>query len=261
MRAFAFPAVLMLLAGCSRALGWDEMVAGWFYDTHSTSFPLRHAWWAEHLLHRGGADFIALLAGSALLTLLASLRSARLRPLRGDLAYLLACMLLTTGSVALIKRHSGVDCPWNQPRYGAAAGAGDGRCFPGGHSSGAFSLLALYCIAGRRRPAAAPAVLGAVSALGLVYASTQWLRGAHLPSHDLVSAAIGASVALGLDALRRPAQPPDRGRQGRSSTTRAPEWLSSITQSPSCSSATARTSDRPRPLPGVLRLVSRRYMR
>ena len=68
------------------------------------------------------------------------------------------------------------------------------QCFPAGHSSGGYAWVALYFVlAGRRRWAGLAIGLG----LGLAFGATQWARGMHFPSHDVVSAAVAWAVALG----------------------------------------------------------------
>ena len=130
----------------------------------------------------------------------------------------LACIALTTGVVALIKSVSGIHCPVELARYGGrfhyealidrllrpVVGEGrPGACFPGGHSSGGLSLLALYFVALHHHKAYAPRVLMATAAIGFVFALTQWIRGAHFPSHDLTTAAIAWAICLLLAAARR----------------------------------------------------------
>jgi membrane-associated PAP2 superfamily phosphatase len=101
-----------------------------------------------------------------------------------------------------------MDCPRALQRYGGdrpEVGLFDDRpdalpralCFPGGHSSGGFSFLALYFLLGERRRAWRWAGLAAGLGLGFSFAGVQWARGQHFVSHDLVSAAIGWAVALG----------------------------------------------------------------
>lgn len=157
---------------------------------------------AEHDLVLGITAFIGLIG-------LGSLLFKPLRPWRRATVYLLLSIALGSGLVAAGKAVSNVDCPRQLLRYGGDlpyipvfADKPDelpqGRCFPGGHSSGGFSLLALYFLLyGRRR--AWLALLPGLS-LGLLFAVTQWTRGAHFPSHDLWSAAVCWFSALGVYA-------------------------------------------------------------
>lgn len=214
---------LLALALWFQQSHWDWVVADAFYDAARSRFPLRGLWWSDGLLHDGGAMLVLLSAVAALGALLATYRLAGLRRYRGDLAYWLACIALTTGAVALLKQVSGIHCPVELTRYGglyAYEGLVDrvfgalraalpavgrrGACFPGGHSSGALAMFALYFLALHHRRRDARRVLIAVVGLGLIFGLTQWLRGAHFPSHDLASAALAWAVCVLLAALRRP---------------------------------------------------------
>jgi membrane-associated PAP2 superfamily phosphatase len=123
-------------------------------------------------------------------------------------------ILVGTSLVALLKHFSNVDCPDDLWRYGGSrayahvfadkpAGVPRGTCFPGGHSSGAFSLFALYFVFRHGSSRGAFLSLVAVMALGAVFAVGQWSRGQHFPSHDAWSAVICWYVALALYAACR----------------------------------------------------------
>lgn len=178
--------------------GGDDWVAAHFFDTDLGAFPARSGFWTEDVIHVGGRGLVILIATATAAVLLASWASPRWRDWRPAAAYVLACMALSTGGVALLKSFSEQDCPWNEQAYGGErlrrtlfearpAGTPLGRCFPGGHSSGAFSLLAFYFLLRDRRPRMALAALALSLGLGLLFASAQWARGAHFPSHDLAS--------------------------------------------------------------------------
>ncbi len=196
----------------------DRWVLDAFYDPVLGAFPARRAWWAQTLLHKGQSALIVLVALLALAGWLGSFARARWRDLRRPALYLLACIALTTSAVGALKQLTARDCPWDLDVYGGQrphlhlfaappAEGRPGRCFPGGHSSGAFSLLALGVLA-RRRPRAAGALLVGVLVLGGSYALCQWLRGAHFPSHDLWSAFVAWTVAHGLAPLLGGRAPP-----------------------------------------------------
>jgi len=212
---------LMLLVSTS---GTDTALADFFHDSGRWIFGGQG--WAHLLLYRGGR---ALVIGTVLLSLvlvLASFLKTALAPWRRPAGYLLVCILLTTGLAGLGKHTSNVDCPRDLERYGGGrpqvelfADRPDtlprARCFPGGHSSGGFSFLALYFLLGERRPAWRWAGLAAGLALGFSFAFVQWGRGMHFLSHDLTSAAIAWSVALSAyTVLYRKSvwSPPGRGR-------------------------------------------------
>jgi membrane-associated PAP2 superfamily phosphatase len=207
--ALAF-ALLGMLADRS---GLDLWVADRFADgLHG--FPLARQWWTDHLLHDGLQWTVRIIALGLLMLVVFRRRTPLFRPA----LYLLVCLGAATGTVGLLKQTTHKDCPWDLQRYGgdrpyAEIGelpAADtlpprkteGHCFPGGHSSAAFGFFSLYFLAVRRRPAWARRTLAAVMMAGLVFAATQWVRGAHFVSHDLWSAAIGwLAAALALPIL------------------------------------------------------------
>jgi membrane-associated PAP2 superfamily phosphatase len=204
---------LALLALASDATGFDRWLLDRFADG-SAGFPARHAFWAEQVLHRGGIWLVACIASIALLVFVAALRPGRWRRFRRDAAYVLACIALTTAGASLLKKTTNVDCPWDMTRYGGdqpdlrlldarPAGFERGHCFPGGHSAGGFSLIALAFVLASRRPRAARPALLAAFVTGAIYAGCQWLRGAHFPSHDLWSATLAWSVACALAPMLR----------------------------------------------------------
>lgn len=196
--------LLGLLLICDQG-GFDRWLAWQFYDAASGGFPARRAFWAAGILHRGGIWLIAFVALAALALLLGSLRDARCALWRREAALVLICIIVTTSSAALLKSRAAADCPWDVEDYGGStpyyrvfetrpAGAAPGHCFPGAHSSGGFSLLALAFIVARRRPQQGLAALVGAFAIGTGFAATQWLRGAHFASHDVASALLAWTV-------------------------------------------------------------------
>ncbi len=215
MRFPVLAAMLATLALLSELTSFDRWLLLQFADPAGGGFPARHAFWAEQVLHRGGIWLVSAVAAAALAWLLGASLSQRLRPYWREAAYVLTCIALTTGVVALLKQTTGMDCPWDMALYGGdrpyvhlfawrPLGAAVGHCFPGGHSSGAFSLVAVAVVLAWHKRREAGTVLVASLVLGLCYAATQWLRGAHFPSHDLWSAFIAWCVACGMAPLMLP---------------------------------------------------------
>ncbi|MBC7945755.1 MAG: phosphatase PAP2 family protein [Burkholderiales bacterium] len=108
-----------------------------------------------------------------------------------------------------LKAISNKHCPYDLERYGGfapyvglletpAPGIQAGRCFPGGHASGGFSLMAAFFIWRRRRPQRAYLVLAATFACGFVLGFGRILQGAHFLSHNLCTAWVCWLVAIGL---------------------------------------------------------------
>jgi len=184
----------------------DLWIEDSFYDFQAMHWRWGASWWANGLIHVGG---IRLVIAVGVASLAAALYPGPVTRRWAGL-YLVACILLGPGLVRLGKEATNVDCPRQLARYGRDRayvplfewkpdGAARGSCFPGGHSSGAFAFLGFFFLARRRRPRLAPLALVAAASLGATYAFGQWARGAHFPSHDVASALVCGSVALGLD--------------------------------------------------------------
>lgn len=185
---------------------WDHRVSAYFYDGLQARWTYGQSYWADTLLYHAGKRLIAAVALSSLTAWAASFVWPQLCDWRRPASYLLLCMALSTGLVSLGKRSTGIDCPRDLAAYGgprAEVGWFEarpvhqpaGRCFPGGHSSGGFSLLALYFLLIERRPRAARMALTGTLLLGGGFALAQWARGSHAPSHDLASATLAWTVA------------------------------------------------------------------
>ena len=131
------------------------------------------------------------------------LERARIAPLlrwsgeyRRDLFYVVTAFALSTMVIHYLKSHTGVYCPVETTPYGGPQAprewfehfrwigdAGDGRCWPGGHASSGFTLLALYFVALRHGWTHARRLLVTILMLGLAYGTTRVLQGWHYMSH------------------------------------------------------------------------------
>lgn len=188
--------------------GIDEFVAGFFFDPGKNSFPLKHNFWAEGVLHDAGQSMMRGVGLLALAMWLASLRDIRLKPWRKLLQYCVLSMLLGVAVTNLGKATTNVDCPWDLSKFGGSRpdiglfrvrpdDLPRGRCFPGGHSSGGFVLFALFFIGRRLGYRRTWLTLIPALSIGGVFAVDQWARGAHFPSHDLTTAYLCWMVSLG----------------------------------------------------------------
>lgn len=208
------------LAVCVPLLAWVEwsgvdlsLGQAWF-DWKGGQWSLRTHWLTSGLIHEGGR-ILVLAIGLSLLALWAGTYfRANLRPWRRTLAYLLVGILTVTGMVAGIKHLSGIPCPWSLENFGGAltyrqnhlhfmrSGEG-GNCFPAGHASGGYALLAFYFAAlGRVRRPGRWLLPGLC--LGLVFGLGQQARGAHFLSHDLWTLAICWFGTLAVFLLMKP---------------------------------------------------------
>lgn len=240
----------------------DELISNaLYYPAHA--FPFAHDRLFENITHRwarvipnwtGAAAIIGLLLSFIWPMLQARsegrgvgrlerwgiarwLRTALLY--RKDFLFITVALAVTTGAIHFLKSHTGVFCPVETTLYGGLHDrkewfenfsllhtAGAGRCWPGGHASGGFAMVALYFVACRHRWPHARMVLFASLALGALYGTTRVLQGWHFMSHTLWSgiivwlgALLTALAFYGWQALALPARDPmlqvDRNRSAR----------------------------------------------
>ncbi|MDQ8036646.1 MAG: phosphatase PAP2 family protein [Pedobacter sp.] len=201
--------------------GLDVWLEDFFFDMASASFPWRQRYWFEALSHGGLRTLLMLLVALNILALLLALLAPEtLRPILSRrwrqprlLAYLLLASLSGPLIVGLLKQTTARSCPWDLARYGGQLPYHDlwaeplfnlaepGRCFPGGHSSGGFALLALVpLLQGRRRCQAAAFAL----MLGVLMGWSRMMQGAHFLSHNLWSAWVCWAMVILCYAIIRP---------------------------------------------------------
>jgi len=194
--------------------GADLWLADKWYAFEGYHWALRNNWLVSHVIHHEGREFLAGLGFVLAILLAMSYRLPRLRNWRRTVAYLLTCMVVLPTLIAGFKHLSSAPCPWDLLRYGGKlpyhhnlsyffGASGTGHCFPAGHASGGFALLALYFAAllHARRPVfyLLPGFL-----VGFTFAFGQEARGAHFISHDLWTLSLCWFGALGLFILFRP---------------------------------------------------------
>ncbi|PYD23226.1 PAP2 family protein [Pseudomonas savastanoi pv. glycinea] len=140
---------------------------------------------------KAGSRFVRRLSGSWTEALLRFTRRHRL-----DFFFVIVAFALSTGIIHYLKSHTSVYCPVETTLYGGSEAhiewfrnfnflheAGAGRCWPGGHASSAFSLLALYFVARRYCWKHSNALLAGILVLGMIYGTTRVLQGWHFMSH------------------------------------------------------------------------------
>lgn len=125
----------------------DWAISNSWYDPASGHFPWQNNYWLDLINHRLLKQIVIV---GAVLTLFWGIyrRSARL---------IVTMLLIGIGPlvVGILKATSAHSCPWDLIEYGGKAmsfplfGAvpalpGPGRCFPGGHASSGFAVMALF---------------------------------------------------------------------------------------------------------------------
>jgi len=204
--ALLLPGLFALIGTALHVSGADMGLSRLVFDSTAGQFLAQDSRWVELLGHR--------LAKSAVLAvwvlLLAAAVAARwwpaLRPHRGVLWRTALAMALGPTVVAALKDINTAACPWSLTEFGGSAvyhldwfvsRAEAGRCFPGGHAAGGFSLIAL-AFAGRLTGQARLERWGLWAALlvGGLFSVIRMLQGAHFASHNLWSAALDWWLAM-----------------------------------------------------------------
>jgi membrane-associated PAP2 superfamily phosphatase len=189
------PLLLITLLLISEPTGIDFAVATLFYDPEN-GFIGRHSWFLEDVLHDRAKQAVIGIGALAILGFLLSLLPTRLKVWRRPLGYLVIALAFSTSIVTPLKALTAVHCPWSLSDFGGAETytpllseraptLKPGRCWPGGHASAGFSLIALYFFLRDRRPRAAAWALGLALSLGAVFSVGRMMQGAHFLSHNV----------------------------------------------------------------------------
>ncbi|MGV8844432.1 MAG: phosphatase PAP2 family protein [Pseudomonas sp.] len=122
---------------------------------------------------------------------------------RRDFLFVVFAFAISTGFIHYFKSHTSVYCPVETTLYGGEMEKQEwfetftplqrndgGRCWPAGHASSGFTMLALYFVARRNRWRFAKAVLYFTLLLGFVYGTTRVLQGWHYMSHTFWAALV-----------------------------------------------------------------------
>lgn len=200
--------LLSMVVGIAMATVTDVLISDAIFAAGGNAWPLPHAGWTRVAGYEGPkylliAFAVVLLAG---LVRPAVLRRLRLEP--REAVYLLACLAIVPAMIGVLKHQSGIACANQLLRYGGEnpdwlghftfsrllANDGFHGCFPSGHASGGFALLALGML---DRKTATRRMLWFIALLYGSYMGTyQLLHGAHFLSHVLVSALLAQLIVL-----------------------------------------------------------------
>ncbi|HXZ95456.1 MAG TPA: phosphatase PAP2 family protein [Burkholderiales bacterium] len=183
-------------------LGLDEWITRLFFDPVTQKFPLRNNWFLNFVMHNWIKYAVIALGLSVLAAYVCSFRVASLAPLRRVLLFVVLAMGLSAAAVSIVKSESPKQCPYNLKAFGGDApyialfertpqGSKPGNCWPGGHSSTGFCLMAFY-FAGRHLRNRRLAYWGLFGGFGLgfILGFGRVMQGAHFLSHQLWTALI-----------------------------------------------------------------------
>lgn len=185
-----------LLALLFEAAPLDRMLIALYYDASAHGFPLRDDLLLQGIMHGGMKLMVIGVAFAVFGAFLLTYLLPQWRAHRRRLLWILAGMAGGSLLVSLLKQGSALHCPWDLVEYGGyapyhglfdrlPAGTGAGRCFPGGHASGGFALMAFYFGLKDVHQRMARASLAAAIAAGMAMGWSQMMRGAHFLSHNV----------------------------------------------------------------------------
>ena len=162
----------------------------WLLDKHNETLKL--------VFYDGPKNLLVGLLVLALLVLLVSIRSARLKPYRQGLVIVLLTTVVTVMLVGFLKAWTNVPCPKDLSGFGGSyphitflhripllENMHRVRCFPAGHASGGFALLSLFFLFRSRRNQWIGFWIGMF--LGWALGGYKMLIGDHFLSHTLVT--------------------------------------------------------------------------
>ncbi len=199
---------LYLLVFIYPATGLDQLLIAPYFDVVAQKFPLKHQVFLENFMHLGLKYCMIFVAIASLLVGLQGNIHADSRAsffahinLLFKNPYLLAFvgMVVSTSVVSFLKSVSVHGCPNDLTIYGGnlplfalfehlPKGVVAGHCFPAGHASGGFALMAFYFAFREQKPKFAVAMLVLALVLGFSMGWAQMMRGEHFLSHNLWTA-------------------------------------------------------------------------
>lgn len=166
----------------------DRVLTNYWFDPALHQFPWKDNVLLDAVNHRL-AKYLVIAAG--IIVLFAGLIRRHHRLV--TVAILMGAGALVVGLLKAVSHHS---CPWDLMDYGGQAvswplfgqipaNSGPGHCFPGGHASSGFMVMAFFFLFYPEKPRLAWISLMIGIVLGLAMGYGQVMRGAHFFSHNL----------------------------------------------------------------------------
>lgn len=176
----------------------DTRITDLFYDTQLHRFTMKNDYFLTVWMHVRLKWLMVAVALTSLVAALLSYRFSRLQVYRWSMWWTFAGMVISSSAVSLFKHYSMHGCPWDVTLYGGSlpllnlfaslpAGVEAGGCFPAGHPSGGFALMAFYFAFMHTKSRFSVLMLWIGMFMGLLMGFVQIMRGAHFLSHVLWS--------------------------------------------------------------------------
>lgn len=194
---FIAPLILLLVLLAMEGTNIDRDVSLWFFDVATQSFPWRNEFLFDTVLHHWAKYAVILTTCIAGAMMLFTWIVPELRPRRALLLFIVLAMTLAPLAVTSLKQVTDRPCPWDLVEFGGSVPythlfqqrslpRAHGQCFPAGHASTGFALMAFYFAAFReRRYALARAALAVGVLAGMLLGMGRIAQGAHFVSHVL----------------------------------------------------------------------------
>ncbi|HOY69645.1 MAG TPA: phosphatase PAP2 family protein [Methylotenera sp.] len=177
---------------------WDMHLTNLFFDAQHQQFYLRHQSFLSDFMHVGLKWLMVAVALLSFMLGVLAYKLKVLKPIQRPLFWAFAGTVVSSSTVAMLKHSSMHGCPWDLAIYGGDLpylplfsslpdGVQAGACFPAGHPSGGFALMAFYFAFRQIKPQFAVGMLWLGVFFGLAMGFAQVMRGAHFLSHVLWS--------------------------------------------------------------------------
>ena len=216
---------LLVIAGTAMTSAVDIRISDAIFAAGGGAWPLPHSGWTRAIGYEGPKYLVIAFALFLIAGLVRPGLLGRIRLEPREAAYLLACLALVPAVIGGLRSQSGIACASQLVHYGGDipdrlghfalvglfADNGLNGCFPSGHASGGFALLALGML---QRGAVTRRALWLGAALyGSWMGTYQLLRGAHFLSHVVASALVAQLVVcvvarfMLVEKVAQPGQP------------------------------------------------------
>lgn len=204
--SLALSAVFLFWLG--QATDVDLDMASLSYDSASSQFPLRDAWFARQFFHA----YMKLFAVAVAVTIVACVLIDYWRPEKywtrkngWRLRTVALCAILVPATISLLKQMSRLHCPWDIEMFGGVepyfrlldfipASNLPGKCFPAGHASAGLWMVSLMLFWLPGKPHVAWPVGVGLLCVGVAMGLVQQMRGAHFLTHTLWSTWIAIAI-------------------------------------------------------------------
>ena len=199
---FCLAAVLLI----EQFTNLDVWISNQIYDFEQHRWPITPALHQRFspVFYEGAKHFVAFVGTICVIYMLGSIKKRKWRRNFAAVLTVLLCTIIVPTVVGSLKKMTNVYCPNQLAIYEAFYPYAKvfekypdnfqpqhkGRCFPGGHVTGAFSLMSLVFVFRRRRQQYV--ALGGAIAFGMITGTYQMLRGEHFFLHNLTSFFIAA---------------------------------------------------------------------